>query len=87
MAREGFIVLACCRLSKPLLIEDPISDLATHQNTTVSRRLTFNEVMPHTKAVVRFEVPNPRSEHVSGHFCVLDVQYRHPMFTLMLVYA
>ncbi|PWA36029.1 Pyrophosphate--fructose 6-phosphate 1-phosphotransferase subunit beta [Artemisia annua] len=27
----------------------------------VSRRLTFDEVMPYTKAVVSFEVPNPRS--------------------------
>ncbi|GJT20578.1 hypothetical protein Tco_0890515 [Tanacetum coccineum] len=40
---------------------DLISGLATRQNTTVSRRLTFDEVMPHTKAVARFEVPNPRS--------------------------
>ncbi|PWA37690.1 Eukaryotic porin/Tom40 [Artemisia annua] len=48
-----------------------ISGLATGQNTTVSRRLTFDEVFPHTKAVVSFEVPNPRSGQ-------LDVQYRHP---------
>ncbi|GKC31015.1 mitochondrial outer membrane protein porin 4 [Tanacetum coccineum] len=48
-----------------------ISGLVTRQNTRVSRRLTFDEVMPHTKAVVSFEVPNPRSGQ-------LDVQYRHP---------
>ncbi|PWA58730.1 porin domain, Eukaryotic porin/Tom40 [Artemisia annua] len=33
-------------------------------NTSVSTRLTFDEVMPHTKAVVSFEVPDPRSGQV-----------------------
>ncbi|GJS39350.1 ribonuclease H-like domain-containing protein [Tanacetum coccineum] len=41
---------------------DLISGLATRQNTTVIfLRLTFDEVMPHTKAVARFKVHNPRS--------------------------
>ncbi|PWA63532.1 porin domain, Eukaryotic porin/Tom40 [Artemisia annua] len=35
---------------------------SSHGSTPmVSRRLTFDEVMPHTKAVLTFKVPNPRS--------------------------
>ncbi|PWA45816.1 mitochondrial outer membrane protein porin 4 [Artemisia annua] len=35
---------------------------SSHGSTPiVSRRLTFDEVMPHTKAVVSFKVPDPRS--------------------------
>ncbi|GKB97730.1 mitochondrial outer membrane protein porin 4 [Tanacetum coccineum] len=43
---------------------------AGRMDATVLRRITFDEVMPHTQAVVTFKVPDPNSGQ-------LDVQYSH----------
>ncbi|GJY91845.1 mitochondrial outer membrane protein porin 4 [Tanacetum coccineum] len=43
--------------------------------TTVSTNLTVNEVMPHTKAELSFEIPDCSSGK-------LDVQYLHPQVAI-----